>query len=303
MEINELVADRWVRITFAGSFQCRLATDYSPQDASPTEWKDVFPDIGWTFSYDEVPFDRVIRLSRPVALRTGLMDEWVATKVTKVEVSASALGMVGGYWGPMMEIMGDPLLGQVVALGDEPEGRGGVEKGRGAKFNSSHAAGGGGTGFEVLDDFAFSIGGMLFMAKQARKTKMTGIADLPDGTELEAKYRETKLDKVLGAAMPAARKKHLTTFASGEFGKRGAVPRAIGTYASFYKGSGEFPEIPLNQVQINSPLGVLAAAKKVADQLTWTLRLTFSRFDGDTLTGKINGALESRDSKLDRGKR
>jgi hypothetical protein len=159
-----------------------------------------------------------------------------------------------------------------------------------------------GTGFEVLDDFAFSIGGMLFMAKQARKTKLTGIQELPDRENLVAKYRQTKMSK-LAEPMPPARNKLLTTYASGEAGKPGAVPRFIGTYSSFYAGYGEFPEIPLNQVQINSPLGVLGAAKQVADQLTWKLRLTFSRFDGDTLTGQINGVLESRDSKLDVGKR
>src|SRR5262249_39256979 len=149
--------------------------------------------------YNEKRFDRVIRLSNPDQLRTALVDPWEDTKVTKVEVTASALGMVGGYWGPMVEIMGDPALGQVVSLGE-------------AKFNSNREAGGGGMGYEVLDDFTFSIGSVLFMAQQARKTRLDGVHDLPK--ECAGQYRRSKMAAIKGAlaAMPPARQKLLTTY-------------------------------------------------------------------------------------------
>jgi hypothetical protein len=289
MQITNLVADKYVRITFAGSFQARLATNGADQKDSPTEWVDSSPDrTGWTFSYNELRLDRVIRLSNPLQLRSALVDPWRDAKVTKVEVSASALGLVGGYWGPMMEFKGDPLIGQVVSLGE-------------AKFNSRD--GGGGMGYEVLDDFAFSVGGTQFLAKQAQKTRLTGVKDLPK--EWVAHYRQTKAAAVAGAlaGMPPARQKLLTTFSSGEEKKPGAIPRFIGTYSYFYATYGEMPDIPLNQVQILANVGVLGAAKQVADQHTWRLSLTFSRFDGDTLTGQIDGVLEGRDSKLDLGRR
>jgi hypothetical protein len=183
-----------IKISFAGSFQCRLATEHTPQDVSPTEWKDTIPDTtGGTFSYNEEPFDRVVRLSNPHALRNALVDPWQDTKVTVVEVSSSlAPRMWPGTHEPfrgvgpgerLVPVRTDSLLGQVVSFGE-------------AKLNAAKEAGGGGIGYEVLDDFAFSIGGRLFMAEQARKTRMTGIKPLPEAGGVLNGYKKKKKDEV-----------------------------------------------------------------------------------------------------------
>jgi hypothetical protein len=290
MQVTELVRDKLIRITFAGSFQCRLATDGAPQGASPNEPVKTFPDrTGWTFAWYEQPvFDRVIRLSNPVQLRSALVDPWEDAEVTKVEVSASALELVGGYWGPDVEIKGDPLLGQVVSLGQ-------------AKFNSSAQAGGGGIGYEVLDDFALSIGGLQFAAKQAKKTRLTGVNWLSE--QVQTHYKKTKVEAIFAAgAMHPARRAYMTKYDSeGDRFKAGKVPTQVDSYASFYAAEADMPNIPLSEVQINANVGVLGAAKKVADRLGWTLSLNFSRFDGDTLVGRIKGVLQGSDAQLDRG--
>src|SRR5262245_16885721 len=154
-----------IKISFAGSFQCRLATDGDKTDASP----DVpaaegtgfdTPGKGWTFAwYEPSPddpnlithppsLDRVIRLSNPFKLRNALVDDpWEDTKVTLVEVSRSLVPGLFPLPGVLADnllvpLKADPLMGQVVSLGA-------------AKFASATPGGGAGDGHEVLDDFAF----------------------------------------------------------------------------------------------------------------------------------------------------
>jgi hypothetical protein len=55
------------------------------------------------------------------------------------------------------------------------------------------------------------------------------------------------------------------------------------------------PDIPLTQVRVNGVGGVLSLIREA--NLAWKLSLNFSRFDGDTLTGKIKGVLEGSDSR------
>jgi len=289
MPTNELVADKYIRITFAGSFQARLATNRdhtgsSPKVPAPEDGNLKALGRGWTFAYDELDFDRVIRLSSPVQLRSALVDPWEDTKITKVEVSASALGMVGGYWGPMVAFPGDPLVGQVVSFGD-------------AKFSEKK---GGGQGYEVLDEFAFSIGGSRFTARQAQLTKMAGVNGRD---EWRSHYLKTKTQQLAGAlaAMHPARRTRLTEMYSGDKNKAGAIPRHIGTYSSFYAAESDMPNIPLTQVGLRGNFGILSD-EKLANKLAWTLSLNFSRFDGDTLTGRVRGLLEGQDAQLDRGK-
>jgi hypothetical protein len=57
----------------------------------------------------------------------------------------------------------------------------------------------------------------------------------------------------------------------------------------------DMPNIPLTQVEVNGVGGVLSLTQKA--NLSWKLSLNFSRFDGDTLTGKIKGVLEGSDSR------
>jgi hypothetical protein len=292
-----------IKISFAGSFQCRLATDTDLTDASP-DVPGVFPGgapfgalgSGWTFAYYEPPavagkpsLDRIIRLSNPYLLRNAMVDPWEDTKVTMVEASRSLLT----YMSPapdkstddlmLVPIQFDPLVGQVVSLGQ-------------AKFASEKPMGSGGDGFEVLADFAFSIGGITFTASQVGKTKGTGANAL--GQDVKDYYRQKKTALVhellqYRGTMANARAILLSEYHDSKGERKedvGAVPRHIQTYGSFFAMDGNTPNIPLTQVQIRSTTGILPVVQK--ENLAWKLSLNWSRFDGDTLTGRVKGVLE-----------
>ncbi len=89
-------------ISFQGSFQCRLATDNDQPADSPTDREGLYGkrSFGWTFAYRERPFDRVIRLSNPVDLRSALVDEWIDTTVNGVWVERDPPPK--GYPSPML---------------------------------------------------------------------------------------------------------------------------------------------------------------------------------------------------------
>ena len=275
-----------IKISFAGSFQCRVATEHAPLDGPPAERTDTFPDTtGGTFSYNEEPFDRVVRLSDPHALRNALVDPWEDTKVTAVEVSPSLAPRMGpGTDERLVPVRTDSLVGQVVSFGE-------------AKLNAAEEAGAGGIGYEVLDDFAFSIGGMSFKAEQAEKTKMTGIKPLPEAGAVLSGYKQRKKDEVKKAlgTMHPARAKALSEYDISEPEDKGGCPRHIQGYAGYFAMQADMPDIPLTQVEVNGVGGVLSLAREA--NLVWKLSLNFSRFDGDTLTGKIKGVLEGSDSR------
>jgi hypothetical protein len=300
-----------IKITFAGSFQCRLATDTDKTDASP-DVPGIFPGgapfgalgSGWTFAWYEPPevkgkpsLDRIIRLSNPYLLRSAMVDDWEDTRVTLVEASRS----LGLYTWPLVDeplgddiilvpVRADPLLGQVVSLGE-------------AKFAGLTPGTGSGDGHEVLVDFAFSIGGMLFQAKQVGKTKGAGANYL--GDEVKNFYRQTKAPLVKAllndddtpknpAVMHPARAKYLSEYSPGESKAKGHLPRHIFTYGTFFMMDADMFNIPLTQVQIRANRGILSLIAKA--NLAWKLSLNWSRFDGDTLTGKVKGVLEGSDS-------
>jgi hypothetical protein len=295
-----------IKITFAGSFQCRLATDpddtwSSPNEPAPDGSPHGTPGKGWTFAYYEPkPFDRVIRLSDPKSLRSAMVDPWEDTRVTLVEASRS---LALHLWpitaepysdDPLVPVVTDYLMGKVVSFGQSPkEG----EERVGAKFASATPGGGTGDGHEVLDDFAFSLGGMLFIARQAVKTKMTGINYLGDETKAFYKQEKTALVKKALGTMHPARAKLLSEYytSKGERKEEGGIPRHIQNYASFFAMAADLPNMPLYNVQVRGGGGVVSLTQKAG--LVWKLSLNFSRFDGDTLTGKVKGVLAGSDSR------
>ena len=166
-----------LQIHFQGSFQCRLATDPQPASASP---KEHGPGSGWTFAYSEPTFDRKIRLSKPVALRTGLIDPWQDTKVSSV--------LVDRGHGPMPDPRSG-LAGTVVSLGD-------------AIFDS-HA--GAGTTREALLTFAFSIG-KVFKADATKPPKSPGVTVT---TSWVSEYKLKKPARISSAVLDPKRKAYL----------------------------------------------------------------------------------------------
>jgi hypothetical protein len=248
---------------------------------------------GWTFAYYEPPadpqkpsLDRIIRLSNPHLLRSAMVDPWEDTKVTLIEASRSL-----AQWllpAPdefsddllLVPVRADPLMGQVVSLGE-------------AKFASATPGGGTGDGHEVLDDFAFSIGGMKFQARQVGKTKGTGVNYLGDNVKNDYKQKKTQLMKAALGAMHPVRAKYLSEYYKDEPENKGGIPRQIQTLASFFAMHADMPSIPLTQVQSHAYSGLLSITQRA--NLAWKLSLNFGRFDGDTLTGKIKGVLEGSD--------
>ena len=98
-------------ISFARSFQARLAVGLDPGKSSPTDPYGTYGKKaeGGTYAYQEKPFDRIIRLSQPVNLRNARMDPWEDTTVKSVEIDSGR--------GVKPVPPGVPLLGQVVSLG------------------------------------------------------------------------------------------------------------------------------------------------------------------------------------------
>jgi hypothetical protein len=288
-----------VKISFAGSFQCRLATDTDDSDASPNEpAPEGSPQKtlgkGWTFAWYEPPavagkpsLDRIIRLSNPYLLRNAMVDPWEDTKVTMVEASRSLVPGLFPLPGILADnlyvpVKADPLVGQVVSLGE-------------AKFATRHPNSPS-DGHEHLEDFAFSIGGMLFTASQVGKTEGAGVTEVGARDDVQTKYMQKKRNLVEalsirgGPQMHPDRLKHLTFYSKGDDKAKGDFPMKIWTYASFYNAQVTTPNIPLTQVQILATTGLLARVQ--AENLTWKLTLHWSRFDGDTLTGQVDGFLE-----------
>jgi hypothetical protein len=105
------MALKQVRLLFAGSFQCRLATNPDPIGSF---FSDPFgelrppPALGWTYDYNEARFDRIIRCREPVQLRSALMDPFEPVKVTSVEVQPEPLF---GFQPPFQSLPTDPLVG------------------------------------------------------------------------------------------------------------------------------------------------------------------------------------------------
>jgi len=102
-------------IQFAGSFQARLAVGGDSSASSPTDPYGTYgpPSRGMaaTFAYQEKPFDRIIRLSKPVDLRNARIDPWTDTTVNSVQINVGK-GLVSAP-------PGNPFQGQVVSLGDK----------------------------------------------------------------------------------------------------------------------------------------------------------------------------------------
>jgi hypothetical protein len=278
-----------IKISFAGSFQCRLATDPDDTATSPTVpcTNCKLGDLGrgWTFAWDEFPLDRKIRLSYPMQLRNALVDPWEDTRVAKVETASYEQS-------PWTEVVGDHLLGMTVSFGD-------------AKFDAKK---GGGTGYEVLIDFGFSIGGTKFTAQQAKLTRMTGIYGRPDWRNeylaikpmrlgLNLKDPGTALPGTALATMNPDRRKYLTQNPDTD---PPYLPIKIGVdYSSYFGMESNMPKIPLTNVAITGITGGILAVARQPAMFDWTLSLKFGRFDGDTLTGRIWGELEGSKNHTD----
>ncbi|WP_328876367.1 hypothetical protein OHT76_43550 [Streptomyces sp. NBC_00287] len=269
------MAFKQIKLHFQGSFQCRLATNADPPDSSRS---DPYGDLrlpastGWTFDYDEPRFDRIIRTASPVALRAALVDDFVPTKVTGLEAQPEALF---GVELPFQSVPGDPLLGLPVSLGSNP------------MFDE--AAGGGATFEHVLNcNLSF---GTLLTATPTSTPHLTGVSDTGAGSEYLLKKPPAIAAALAAGGIVPTRVKVLT-----EEGPTPLLPKYMQAYAGFFgaKASTEPVVVSLNF----SPAGASGILASILFGWTWKLILTFSRFDGDTLTGRLDGELHGVHSNV-----
>lgn len=252
-------------ISFQGSFQARMATDPDPTNASPTDPDGTYgrKGAGWTLAYKEKPFDRVIRLSKPVDLRSALMDEWIDTSVRGVWVERDPPPK--GYPSPMLLMEPTNLESKVISLGV-------------AKFDT--AAGGGVVSKEALIDFSFNIDGKDLTAEAASPPLMDGLDDpahvIPS---FMTEYTNTKPKRIAAAQLDPLRKKVLEK------------PYALEILGRFFMLSIPARTFALKNVAIGIKSGVLSEMSKTTDYAWRVENLFFHRFDGDTLTGRCGGAL------------
>lgn len=244
-----------LKISFAGSFQARFATDSDAPGDSPT---DPYGDYGtkgkgWTFAYKEKKFDRVIRLSGPVELRSALVDAWKDVVVTGVEADKGK---------GLASLPTDQLMSKAVSFGP-------------AIFDT--AAGGGGVSFEALVGFKLSIGASIFQADPDPVPVLDGVKGANSAWETEYKTKKPGLIAVSGLD-PVRAKVLKDTYYE--------------TYAGFFQLRCPSKTSKLKGVTFKGPKGVLVDLDPpAATKYKWTIDLAFYRWDGDTLTGQTDGTV------------
>lgn len=245
-----------VRIAFSGSFQCRLATDPLPTDtprADPSK-----PGQGWTFDYGESPFDRIIRLQSPVDLRSALVEPFVPVTVRTVEARAGFV--VPGIDLPYRTVADSALLGLAVSLGLNP------------KFDS---AAGGGAAFEAIINCEPTFGNLFKLSLKTAPKLLGLVRGSADKVEyLIKKPAGIVAANAVGSVVPprnaALADKDRFDFYSDVFG---FSEQSVPVRADINFISGDIPS------EVFRP------------GWTWDLTLAFSRFDGDTLVGRLTGSL------------
>lgn len=255
-----------VYLAFFGSFQCRLATEPAPTGGSPTAPPSPGDfSLGWTFDFGEARFDRVIRLSSPVALRRdGVLRAWADTKVTTVRVDRGA---------GLQDAPADPAIGKIVSLGS------------GVVFDS---AAGGGAGNEALPGFELGITDILTATPVTVPRIATDFGHSQSAT-WRNEYTTQKAGRAGGIA-DVRRKNHILS------------SMGVTMYATFYAPMGTVGSAALRVPAITARAGVF---QEIGAQIAvrppfippfggnWSLHVDFFQYDGDTLCGTVNGWLDA----------
>ncbi len=259
-----------IGIHFAGSFQCRLATEPAPTNASPK-----IPTIvesggeegyknGACFAYDEKPFDRIIRLKKQDPVRNGGVDPWEPTKVTKVEV-VHGFSLQTMRRPPVQKP--DTLIGQPVSLGS-------------AKFDTKVGQSAGGR--EGMIDLTFTIGDQIaFFSADPKSQPVT--PEFKNDKAISVKEISAKKEAAIqGVKLHPAREEYLTKH-------RGCFLSVL-----FYDQFCDY-EFELTNMHLKPFAGsVIQDLHGFSDKYRWKLRIRFSRFDCDSLTGKVKGMLMAK---------
>jgi hypothetical protein len=264
------MAFQQVEIQFSGSFQCRLATESDATNESRSDpYGDIRPpaSIGWTFDYNENRFDRIIRCQNPVQLRSLLVDPFDPVVVRQIQVKPEP---IFGFDPPWQPLFGDPLLNVPVSLGPQ------------AMFDT---AAGGSAAHEAIVNCQLSFGTML-TAVPTSLPKLKGIERRPEWTsEYLLKKPALVAAAVTTGSISSTRLKVLTEMNPIQ----PSLPIRLENYAAFFGMREEITPVPAS-IDF-SPAGAQGLLAQLLLDWTWQLQLAFSRFDGDTLTGRLDGKL------------
>ncbi|HEV3202376.1 MAG TPA: hypothetical protein VGZ73_30980 [Bryobacteraceae bacterium] len=232
---------------FFGSFQCRLATDPDPTAS-------LRQSTGWTYDLGEAGFDRIIHLSSPVSLRSGLVGHpWADTKVIGIQTdTGSGLKPVAS---------GDPFMGKVISFGS-------------AKFDSKA---GGGASREALIGFEFSAGTMFKATAPAPPQINTTVPN-------QAEQSRFVSDKTaFGSGLPTGPRADSYARSAGAWAAfytmMGTVDDAALDPPTITASSGSLKDVAAQM------------ASKPTGKGRWVIHIDFYHFDGDTLCGDCNGWL------------
>lgn len=239
-------------ISFAGSFQARLAVGMDPGDSSPTDPYGTYGKksggVGATCAYQEKPFDRIIRLSKPVDLRNARIDPWEDATVKSVQMDS------GKGFKPAPP--GNPFLGQVVSLGSA------------AKFIE-------GEGYEI-DGLMLSVGPFL-TAKPAGVVS----SSYKNDAKAEAEYRIKKTVLFTTSQLDPVRARALRELSATSFESWRVIFTSIGLFDFF---------LERQSVNFSARFSDGSALDSPANYL-WYANLRFSRWDPDALGGQLSGAV------------
>lgn len=253
-----------ITIEFEGCFQCRLSTDPAPSNAGN-------PTSGWTRTFGETNFDRIIRFSSPVAIRTLLYRPWADVIVTNVVAPS------------IPNPNSDPIIGQSVNLGASTYYNGGPTVP---------------PGFEPLANFMIKIGTNSLSAQTSIPPTGGGVLTLSGAEEAAAGINPELMFANKIASLSGAR---LAMLLSGG--------GAIQTYASFCYGldsSGhhtkpdgpgivdyyaDYPGTLDTNITINPGSSVVLS--NLLGQPVLYLKMKLFGFDGDTLVGQVRGMISN----------
>lgn len=244
-------------IKFAGSFQARLAVGADPGDSSPTDpygtygKKSLGTGVSATYTYREQPFDRIIRLSKPVDLRNAWIYPWHDTIVFSVQM------VVGGKYKPAPP--GNPLDGRVVSLGEK------------AKFIE-------GEGYEI-DGMTLSIAPFL-VARPTRTVDGWNVGALPSRKAEYQREKPARITATQGQMDPIRAQVLMANFATN-----------FDSWATIYTNIASYGFTLDQQTLIfTDAFGEGGTMDPPANYL-WGASLVFSRWDADVLGGRLDGSI------------
>jgi hypothetical protein len=209
------------------------------------------PGVSATYAYKEKPFDRIIRLSKPVDLRNVQVNPWTDTVVRSVMM------VVGGTSKPAPP--GNPLVGSAVSLGET------------AKWKEDE-------GYE-LSEITLSIGSFL-IGKPTNRVDGWNVTSVLWRKAYYQKEKEAALMADFGSVDPV-RLRVLNENWAKSFEVWATLHISVCTYGlDFDPGKLVFTAV----------FGGGATMEPAANYI-WGASLVFSHWDADTLCGRLDGAI------------